>query len=113
MQQLIIKGSLDSKLIPSSTIQGLSGVKNILFVGIVVIWHGRAAVLRVMVRSSGMFESMSITSQARVFQCPVCKETIDTSAQKCRFYSATIDPRAAEEAAEAMAKVNQLSGCPC
>jgi len=54
-----------------------------------------------------MFESMGITNQARVFQCPVCKETIDTSAQKCRFCSASIDLRAAEEAADAMAKVNQ------
>jgi hypothetical protein len=50
---------------------------------------------------------MSITDHARVFQCPVCKETIDTSAQKCRFCSATIDVGAAEAAAEAMARINQ------
>ena len=54
-----------------------------------------------------MFESMGIADHARVFQCPVCKETIDTSAQLCRFCSATIDAGAAEAAAEAMAKVNQ------
>jgi hypothetical protein len=54
-----------------------------------------------------MFESMNITSQARVFQCPKCNETIDTSAQECRFCHAPIDASAAEDAADAMAKVNQ------
>ncbi|MGB9408038.1 MAG: hypothetical protein WCA89_10915 [Terracidiphilus sp.] len=58
-------------------------------------------------RGDRMFESMGITSQARVFPCPVCKETIDTSALKCRFCSASIDPGAAEAAADAMARVNQ------
>ncbi|MFY9855379.1 MAG: hypothetical protein WAK26_16025 [Terracidiphilus sp.] len=54
-----------------------------------------------------MFESVSLSDQARVFQCPNCKETIDTSAQQCRFCSAAIDPGAAEAAADAMARVNQ------
>jgi hypothetical protein len=54
-----------------------------------------------------MFESMSITSQARVFQCPKCNETIDTSAQECRFCHFPIDVGAAEAASDAMAKVNQ------
>lgn len=54
-----------------------------------------------------MFESVSLSTPARVFQCPNCKETIDTSAQQCRFCSIAIDLGAAEEAADAMAKVNQ------
>jgi hypothetical protein len=54
-----------------------------------------------------MFESISNTSQARVFQCPKCNETIDSSAQQCRFCSAPIDAGTAEVAAEAMAQVNQ------
>jgi hypothetical protein len=55
-----------------------------------------------------MSESLSLMSQqARVFQCPKCKETIDTSEPECRFCHAPIDANAAEEAAEGMAKVNQ------
>ncbi|MGA2350188.1 MAG: hypothetical protein ABSF70_07140 [Terracidiphilus sp.] len=54
-----------------------------------------------------MAESLSFISQARVFQCPNCKETIDTSAQQCRFCHATIDAGAAEAAAEVMARINQ------
>jgi hypothetical protein len=54
-----------------------------------------------------MFESMGITASARVFPCPECKETIDTSAKFCRFCGTPVDAGAAEEAAEAMAKVNQ------
>lgn len=54
-----------------------------------------------------MFESVSLSTQARVFQCPNCKETIDTSAQQCRFCSVAIDPGAADDAADVMAKVNQ------
>jgi hypothetical protein len=62
---------------------------------------------RILDGGARMFESMGIADHARVFQCPVCKETIDTSAQKCRFCSATIDAGAAEAAADAMAKINQ------
>jgi hypothetical protein len=55
-----------------------------------------------------MAGSLSLMSeQARVFQCPKCKETIDTSEPECRFCHAPIDAGAAEVAAEAMAKVNQ------
>ncbi|MGD0295156.1 MAG: hypothetical protein ABSB30_15015 [Terracidiphilus sp.] len=43
----------------------------------------------------------------RVIECPICKETIDASSQRCRFCSASIDPRAAEAAADAMDRVNQ------
>jgi hypothetical protein len=42
-----------------------------------------------------------------VFQCPKCNETIDASAQQCRFCSAPIDAGTAKIAAEAMAEVNQ------
>jgi len=54
-----------------------------------------------------MFESMGITASARVFSCPGCKETIDTSAKFCRFCGTPVDAGAAEEAAEAMVKLNQ------
>jgi hypothetical protein len=57
-----------------------------------------------------MATSLSLTStssNAGIFECPVCKQTIDSSSTKCRFCSATIDPAAAELAAEKMAKVNQ------
>lgn len=57
-----------------------------------------------------MAYSLSLTSavdQSRVFQCPQCKQTIDTSALQCRFCSATIDPAEAELAATAMARLNQ------
>ena len=54
-----------------------------------------------------MFESVSLSTPARIFQCPNCKETIDTSAQQCRFCSAAVDPGAAEAAADVMARVNR------
>lgn len=57
-----------------------------------------------------MANSLSLTStssNAGIFECPVCKQTIDSSSTQCRFCSATIDPAAAEAAAEKMAKVNQ------
>jgi hypothetical protein len=43
----------------------------------------------------------------RIFQCPGCKETIDTSAVKCPFCSVSIDPKLAEAAADGMARINQ------
>jgi hypothetical protein len=57
-----------------------------------------------------MANSLSLTStssNAGIFECSVCKQTIDASSTKCRFCSATIDPAAAGVAAEKMAKVNQ------
>lgn len=56
-----------------------------------------------------MAKSLSITgaSQVKVFQCPNCKETINTSAQQCPFCSTPIDFGVAEAAAEVMDKVNQ------
>lgn len=43
----------------------------------------------------------------RIFQCPSCRQTIDTAAVKCPFCSVSIDPKLAEAAADTMAKVNQ------
>lgn len=43
----------------------------------------------------------------RIFQCPNCKQTIDTAAVKCPFCAVSIDPKAAEDAADTMAKINQ------
>ncbi|HME57555.1 MAG TPA: zinc ribbon domain-containing protein [Terracidiphilus sp.] len=54
-----------------------------------------------------MFESISISGAARIFQCPKCQETIDTSVKFCRFCGTPVDAGAAEEAAAVMAKVNQ------
>lgn len=54
-----------------------------------------------------MFESISSSGAARVFPCPNCKETIDTSAEFCRFCGAPVDAGAAEKDAEILALVNQ------
>ena len=57
-----------------------------------------------------MANSLSLTStssNAGIFECPVCKQTIDAASTKCRFCAAAIDPATAEAAAEKMAKVNQ------
>ncbi|HUB53041.1 MAG TPA: hypothetical protein VL986_12880 [Terracidiphilus sp.] len=42
-----------------------------------------------------------------VFECPHCKETIDVSADVCRFCGAKIDHAAAEKAAHLLARVDQ------
>ena len=42
-----------------------------------------------------------------VFECPNCKETIDTSADLCRFCGAQVDHQAAQKAANLLAKVDQ------
>jgi hypothetical protein len=42
-----------------------------------------------------------------IFECPNCKETIDTSAETCRFCGVKVDHEAALRAAVVMAKVNQ------
>ncbi len=57
-----------------------------------------------------MANSLSITSDVdkpRIFECPNCKQTIDTSSAPCRFCGANIDPAAAEAAAAKMARVNR------
>jgi hypothetical protein len=47
------------------------------------------------------------TVESRIFQCPTCKETINTSVTQCPYCSVAIDPRAADGAADLMGKVNQ------
>lgn len=42
-----------------------------------------------------------------VFECPNCKETIDTSATVCRFCGAKIDHQEAQNAAHLLAKVDE------
>ena len=57
-----------------------------------------------------MAKSLSIASdldKPKIFECPNCKQTIDTSSPQCRFCSAPIDPQAAEVAAVRMARINR------
>lgn len=42
-----------------------------------------------------------------IFECPNCKETIDSAAETCRFCGAKVDREAARKAAAVMARVNQ------
>jgi hypothetical protein len=42
-----------------------------------------------------------------IFTCPKCGETIDSSAEACRFCGEKVDPAAAQQAALELAKVNQ------
>ena len=48
-----------------------------------------------------------MAERARVFRCPNCKETINTTAENCPYCSISIDHRAAEAAADLMDRVNQ------
>ncbi|MFZ0338100.1 MAG: hypothetical protein WAL45_08725 [Terracidiphilus sp.] len=57
-----------------------------------------------------MGNNLSLTSaegNLGIFECPVCKQTIDASAMQCRFCSSPVDPVAAQVAAEKMSKINQ------
>jgi hypothetical protein len=57
-----------------------------------------------------MANSLSISGgsdQVSVFPCPSCRNTIDTTAQQCRFCGAAIDPVAAAAAAKATSRVSQ------
>jgi hypothetical protein len=42
-----------------------------------------------------------------VFECPNCKQTIDTSADVCRFCGAKVDHEVAQRAAHLLARVDQ------
>jgi hypothetical protein len=50
--------------------------------------------------------SITAGEQTRIFQCPNCKETINTSAAKCPYCYSPIDAGAAEVAANLMHQVN-------
>lgn len=54
-----------------------------------------------------MTAGFSLSSAVKVYPCPNCKETINTSMQQCSFCSATIDHSSADAAAEAFSKVGQ------
>jgi hypothetical protein len=57
-----------------------------------------------------MANGLSITSdldKPKIFECPSCKQTIDTASSECRFCSAPIDPTVAEAAAAKMARINR------
>jgi hypothetical protein len=42
-----------------------------------------------------------------IFECPNCKQTIDTSATVCRFCGAKVDHEEAKKAAHLLARVDQ------
>src|ERR1700729_2422278 len=42
-----------------------------------------------------------------IFECPKCKQTIDTSADVCRFCGAKVDHESAQKAAHLLARVDQ------
>jgi hypothetical protein len=46
-------------------------------------------------------------SGVRVFECPNCRQTINTSLTQCPYCSAPVDAQAAEAAAEVTSKVSQ------
>jgi len=46
-------------------------------------------------------------AEPTIFDCPNCKETIDSTAETCRFCGATVDHEAARKAAEVMARINR------
>jgi hypothetical protein len=57
-----------------------------------------------------MADGLTIDGPSRqldVFECPHCKETIDVSADVCRFCGAKVDHEAAAKAAELLATVDQ------
>lgn len=42
-----------------------------------------------------------------IFQCPKCNETIDSTADSCRFCGEKVDHEAAQKAAELLSRINQ------
>jgi hypothetical protein len=54
-----------------------------------------------------MAGSLSLSSEVRVFPCPNCRETINTSVQNCPFCGTPIDHAAAEQSAAATSKISQ------
>jgi hypothetical protein len=56
--------------------------------------------------SSG-FTIGAASAASTIFQCPNCNETIDSSAESCRFCGSRVDHEAALKAAAVLSKVNQ------
>jgi len=56
---------------------------------------------------SDSFTIGAAMAEPTIFECPNCKETIDSTAETCRFCGAKVDHEAARKAAAVMAKVNQ------
>jgi len=54
-----------------------------------------------------MAGSLGLSAAVRVFTCPHCKETINTSESQCPFCATCIDHDEAEAAAASMARINQ------
>jgi hypothetical protein len=54
-----------------------------------------------------MAGTLSLSSTVRVFPCPNCRETINTSVQHCPFCSTPIDRAAAEQSAAATSRISQ------
>ena len=55
----------------------------------------------------GGFTIGAAMGEPTIFECPNCKETIDATAETCRFCGAVVDREPARKAAALMAKVNQ------
>lgn len=53
------------------------------------------------------FTIAAASAASTLFECPSCNETIDSSADKCRFCGAVVDHEAAVKAAQLLSKVNQ------
>ncbi|MBV8207274.1 MAG: hypothetical protein JO041_10810 [Acidobacteria bacterium] len=56
-----------------------------------------------------MADSLSLSSSAGIFECPKCRQTINTSLTACPYCSAPVDAAAAQAAAQNMAAINE--GC--
>jgi hypothetical protein len=51
--------------------------------------------------------NLGAAAAARVFECPACKETINTSVSQCPYCLAVVDARQAQFAADQMGQINQ------
>jgi hypothetical protein len=54
-----------------------------------------------------MTEGLSLSSEVRVFPCPNCRQTINTSMQKCAFCSMPIDRAVARASAAATSRISR------
>jgi hypothetical protein len=51
--------------------------------------------------------SLLMSETVQVFECPLCGQTINTSMAKCRYCGGSIDPQAAQTAAELTSRVSK------